>query len=59
MEAVRSLPRNCVKLLEVRNFIVFLLISKELLADEKFKEIDKTYWENMIKEADKNGDGEV
>lgn len=29
------------------------------LADEKFKNVDKTYWENMIKEADKNNDGEV
>lgn len=37
------------------NWFLFIV----LLADEKFKEIDKTYWENMIKEADKNGDGEV
>jgi calcium-dependent protein kinase len=28
-------------------------------SDEKFKNLDKSYWENMIKEADKNNDGEI
>lgn len=27
--------------------------------DEHFKSVDKNYWDNMIKEVDKNGDGEV
>ena len=39
-------------------------ISKEELksvlgTDEQYKEMSDDYWTNMIKEADKNGDGEV
>ena len=39
-------------------------ISKEELksvlgTDEQYKEMTDDYWTNMIKEADKNGDGEV
>ena len=32
---------------------------KLVLADEKYKNLPLTYWEAMIKEVDKNGDGEV
>lgn len=36
--------------------IFFYLIEKD---NETFKNTDQKYWEEMIKEVDKNGDGEV
>ena len=30
-----------------------------LSEDEKYKDLSLTFWEQMIKEVDKNGDGEV
>ncbi len=30
-----------------------------ILGDEAYKDKDDSFWTNMIKEADKNGDGEV
>jgi hypothetical protein len=30
-----------------------------MIGDDSYKDKDDSYWVNMVKEADKNGDGEV
>ena len=43
-----------------KNFKLFQEVIKlKLLIIESDKVIDEKYWDDMIREADKNGDGEV
>lgn len=51
MEVVKLIKKNYNKFLEVY-FYLILNIESEKIVNEK-------YWDDMIKEADKNGDGEV
>lgn len=52
MEVVKQIRQNYNKFQEV-----FFYINNFFLIEEKI--IDEKFWDDMIKEADKNGDGEV
>ena len=51
MEVVKQINMNY-KLFQEVNYIIIKKIESEKILDEKF-------WDDMIKEADKNGDGEI